>query len=168
VHLAGVRLTVRGLAFNSKTPAFSACATTALWSAFQRVRVLEDIASATPAQITLLSARYTLPFGKAMPSEGLSIDQMCQAVQAIGVAPNLYRLERLQPATAYSTALGFLYSSIKSGAAPVLILRRNQDECHAVTAVGMETRNDPHTDAQPRGAWIYRQTLWRYLPMTTA
>jgi len=43
-------------------------------------------------KFTLLSARYTLPFGKAMPSEGLSIDQMCQAVQAIGVAPNLYRL----------------------------------------------------------------------------
>jgi len=28
-----------------------------------------------------------------MPSEGLSVDQMCQAVQALGYSPSLYRSE---------------------------------------------------------------------------
>jgi hypothetical protein len=133
-HLAGVKLSVRGLAFQQQDIGVSACATTALWTALQKVRDFEDLGAATPAQITRLASQYTLPFGRSMPSEGLSIDQMCQAVQSLGVSPNLLRV------TDYETARGYLYSSCKSGFAQVLILENpsSRDEAHAVTVAGMK------------------------------
>ena len=96
----------------------------------------EDIAPVTPAQITALAAKYSLPFGRAMPSEGLSIDQMCQAVQAVGVSPNVFRADRT------ADTRGYLYSALKSGLAPVLVLQKG-NSYHAVTAVGMKIRM-PH------------------------
>jgi hypothetical protein len=133
VHLLGVELSVRGLAFQQQDIGVSACATTAVWSALQKMRDHEDIAPVTPAQITALAAKYSLPFGRAMPSEGLSIDQMCQAVQAVGVSPNVFRADHS------SDTRGYLYSALKSGLAPVLILRKGNNY-HAVTAVGMKIR----------------------------
>jgi hypothetical protein len=136
-HLLGVELSVHGLAFQQQDIGVSACATTALWVALQKARDFEDIASATPAQITRLASQYTLPFGRSMPSEGLSLDQMSQAVQAIGISPNLLRVKD------FETARGFVYSACKSGFAQVLILQSPYDdsEFHAITVVGMKTQS---------------------------
>jgi len=133
-HLAGVELTVRGLAFQQQDIGVSACATTALWTSLQKVRDVEELGAATPAQITRLASQYTLPFGRSMPSEGLSVDQMCQAVQSLGISPNLIR------ATNYVTTRGYLHSASKSGFAQVLILENpsNPAEAHAVTVAGMK------------------------------
>lgn len=137
VHLAGVELTVRGLAFQQQDVGVSACATTAIWTALHKARDLERMGAPTPAQITQLASRHALPFGRAMPSEGLSIDQMCQAIQAVGVSPNLIRAED------FETAQGYLYSATASGFAPVLILStkvRNLQLFHAVTVTGMKVQ----------------------------
>ena len=136
VHLLGAELPVRGLAFQQQDVGVSACATTAIWSALQKVRDHEDIAAVTPAQITALASRYSLPFGRAMPSEGLSLDQMCQTIQAVGISPSLYRVGRIEEAR------GYLYSAIKSGFAPVLILKKGNGS-HAVAVAGMKLRH-PH------------------------
>lgn len=136
VHLMGAALTVRGLAFQQQDVGVSACATTAVWTALQKTRDHEDIAHVTPAHITSLASKYSLPFGRAMPSEGLSIDQMCQAVQAVGVSPNVFRADR------FADTRGYLWSAIRSGLAPVLVLKHD-DGHHAVTAVGMKVRT-PH------------------------
>src|SRR5688572_7772692 len=133
VHLAGLELSVQGLPFQQQDEAVAACATTALWSALHRARAFEEISSATPAQITSLASRNSLIFGRAMPSEGLSVDQMCQAVQAVGVSPVLRR------AIDYRTARGMLYSSLRSGIAPVLILKSGH-LWHAIVGVGMGIR----------------------------
>jgi len=132
-HLLGVELSVRGLAFQQQDIGVSACATTAVWSALQKMRDHEDISPVTPAQITSLAAKFSLPFGRAMPSEGLSIDQMCQAVQAVGVSPNVFRADHTEDTR------GYLYSALKSGLAPVLVLKKG-NSYHAVTAVGMKIR----------------------------
>jgi hypothetical protein len=137
-HLAGIELSVRGLAFQQQDEGVSACATTALWCALHKLQDFEDIASATPAQITTLATQYTLPFGRAMPSEGLSIDQMCQAVRASALAPSLYR------ANSCDLARGYLYSATASGLPSVLIIDDpNSEDCHAVTVVGMKLAPKP-------------------------
>jgi hypothetical protein len=136
----GIQLTVHGLAFQQQDVGVSACATTALWSALSKVRALEDLGSATPAQITMFASRNSLPYGRAMPSEGLSIDQMCQAVQALGIAPELLKVHTNQTrSTIEPLARGYLYSATESGIAPVLILARRNSLAHAVTVVGMRT-----------------------------
>src|ERR1041385_6830429 len=81
VHLAGCEFQVKGLAFQQQDVGVSACATTALWSSLQQSRQFEEIKPATPAQITAMASQYLLPYGKPIPSEGLSIEQMCQAAQ---------------------------------------------------------------------------------------
>jgi len=135
VHLFGIRLTISGLAFQQQDAGVSACATTALWSALQRIRSFEEIAGATPAQITMLASRYTLPFGRAMPAEGLSLDQMCQAVQSLGLSPNVYRTDK------YEYGRSILYSAAVSGMAPILILRSMDGKSnHAVTVAGIKVK----------------------------
>jgi hypothetical protein len=132
-HLLGIPLSVRGLAFQQQDLGVSACATTALWSALQKARELEEGAAATPAQITMRASQFTLPFGRPMPSEGLSLDQMCQAVHSLGYAPNLYR------ADTFDVSRALLYSAVLSGISPVLIIEQG-DRAHAVAVAGMKVR----------------------------
>ncbi|MBK8270384.1 MAG: hypothetical protein IPK83_19650 [Planctomycetes bacterium] len=131
LHLFGVELTVRGLAFQQQDVGVSACATTAIWSAMQKMRDHEDIAAFTPAQITILASRYSLPFGRSMPSEGLSLDQMCQATQALGAAPNVVRTSD------FATFKSYLHTTLRSGFAPILILESTIGR-HAVAVAGMK------------------------------
>ena len=138
VHLMGVPLRVSGLAFQQQDLGVSACATTALWSALHRARELEGGIAATPAQITMRAAQYALPFGRSMPSEGLSMDQMCQAVQSLGYAPNLFRAQQ------YEVSRWVLHSAVRSGISPVLILEKDDGRtAHAVSVAGMKLRH-PH------------------------
>ena len=141
-HLSGIELTVSGLAFQQQDTGVSACATTALWSSLQKARDLEPVGSATPAQITVLATRFSLPFGRSMPSDGLSIEQMCGAVNALGLAPTLIR------AVGFKETRSQLYTAISSGFAPVLVVKLpNSEHYHAVTVAGMKL-DEPRTGAK--------------------
>lgn len=132
-HLLGIELTVSGLAFQQQDAGVSACATTAIWAALHKYRDHEDTPTATPAQITAMACRLTLPAsGRTMPSEGLNVEQMAQAITAYGVAPNV-----LHPKTK-ADALAYCGTALKSGFAPILVIRCPGDlgEHHAVTVVG--------------------------------
>lgn len=148
IHVAGAKLKVDGLPFQQQDIGVSACATTALWSSLQQSGAFEETRPATPAQITLLASQYALPFGKAMPNEGLSVDQMCQATQALGVPPSLIRVEEN-----FEDARAHLHSATLSRFAPVLIiqLEENPDENHAVTVAGVKTDTsfDPLLSKRP-------------------
>jgi hypothetical protein len=133
VHLAGFELNVEGLAFQQQDQGVSACATTALWSAMQKVTEIEHLAVPTPAQITEGASRYVLADGRALPSEGLNIQQMCEATRAAGLEPQLIRSVSLDHDRAQ--LLGY----ISSGLAPVLAIRPIDGESgHAVCAVGIK------------------------------
>ena len=141
-HFCGIELTICGLAFQQQDTGVSACATTALWSSLQKVRDLEPVASATPAQITVLATRFSLPFGRPMPSDGLSIEQMCGAINALGLAPTLVR------AVGFEQTRGHLYTAISAGFAPVLVVKQPSTEnYHAVTVAGMKV-GEPRTGAE--------------------
>jgi hypothetical protein len=140
VHLLGLQFTVCGLVFQQQDRAVSACATTALWTSLSKVKEFENLRTPTPAQITKLATQHFLPFGRSMPQEnGLSVEQMCQAIQALGLSPNLIRTDDLDSTKAC------LYSAILSGFAPILIIEKIKNgrittEGHAVTATGMKIR----------------------------
>lgn len=144
-HVLGAELKIRGLAFQQQDVGVSACATTALWSSLQQSSQFEEIRPATPAQITMLASQYVLPFGRALPSEGLSVGQMCQAIQALGVSPNMFKVAR-EP---FAAARSYLYSVTLSGFAPVLVIQNLDKEnvSHAVTVTGVKL--DPSFDSKP-------------------
>jgi hypothetical protein len=135
-HLLGAELTVTGLPFQQQDTGVAACATTAIWSAVHHFKGHEDIAFATPSQITMLASQSNLPFGRPMPSEGLSLGQMCQAIQTIGVSPYLWRVED------FRTARSFIYSATMSGMAPILVITADES-WHAVTVVGVKSVGTP-------------------------
>jgi len=144
-HVLGVELTVHGLGFQQQDLGVSACATTAIWSSLQQFRAFEDIGTAMPAQITKLASQHALPFGRSMPSEGLSVDQMCMAIEGLGMAPSLLR------ASQFETARSYIYSATRSGFTPVLILKMKEAPplCHAVAVVGLNVRTQ-----RPFGSFI--------------
>ncbi len=139
VHLFGLELTVCGLVFQQQDQAVSACATTALWTSLSKTKDFEDIRTPTPAEITKRATQYLLTAsGRAIPAtEGLSLEQMCQAIQSVGLAPYVIK------ATASDETKSYLFSSVLSGFAPILMIRRG-DSGHAVTVSGMK-RSLTHT-----------------------
>lgn len=141
VHLFGFEFTVCGLIFQQQDAAVSACATTALWTSLSKLKEFENLRTPTPAQITKLATQHFLPFGRSIPQEnGLSVEQMCQAIQALGLSPYLIEITSdLDDTKAY------LHSAILSGFAPILIIEKMEkgiptSEGHAVTATGMKVR----------------------------
>jgi hypothetical protein len=137
-HLLGLELVVRGLAFQQQDVGVAACATTAIWTALQKTRETEELGPTTPAHITTRATQSRLPFGRSMPSEGLSIDQMCQAVDSFGVSPVLHKVE------SFRTAQLEIFGAAYSGLAPVLIIKQSEgrERHHAVTVVGMNLKRE--------------------------
>jgi hypothetical protein len=133
VHLMGIPLRVQGLAFQQQDLGVSACATTALWSALHRMRDLEGGAPATPAHITMRASEFALPFGRSMPSEGLDLNQMCQAVQSFGYSPALSRADQ------FLVTRWILFSAVRSEMSPVVILAQGDTDFHAVSVAGIKT-----------------------------
>src|SRR5262249_34884889 len=142
VHLCGLELRVQGLPFQQQDQGVSACATTALWSAIHKVSAMEGLPAATPASITQAASRYFLAGGRSLPSEGLTVDQICEATRAAGLAPVVIRGIALEQARAQ------LHSYLTSGFAPVLALQPiNGNDGHAVCGVGLKLGSVvPQTD----------------------
>lgn len=133
VHLAGFKLSVMGLAFQQQDRGVSACATTALWSSMHRVAHAEGLAVPTPAHITEAASRYVLREGRSLPSDGLTLDQVCEAIRGAGLAPLVIR--GLAPEHARAQLLGYT----SSGFAPVLAIQaRDSSLGHAVCGVGVK------------------------------
>lgn len=134
VHLAGYTLSVVGLVFQQQDQGVSACATTALWSAMHNVTKAEGLTILTPAEITEAASRYALPTGRALPSEGLTIQQICEATRAAGLQPVLINPVSVDHDRAQ------LLAYLSSGFAPVLALQpfSGTGVGHAVCAVGLK------------------------------
>jgi len=144
VHTLGVPLTASGLPFQQQDLGVSACATTAIWMSLQRASQLEHVGVPTPSQITIRASQFALPFGRSMPSEGLSLDQMCQAVNSLGYSPNLIRCEK------YAVTRALLFSSLSSGISPILVMESPKTkERHAIAVAGVAIRKSDTRSNSP-------------------
>ncbi len=131
VHLAGLSLKISGLAFQQQDQGVSACAGTAVWSASHRVAPLEDIRVPTSAEINLAATKYIVANGRSLPSQGLGVDHICEAIRAIGLAPTMKWAGDLK------TDRPQILTYLKSGLPLVLALRKEGSEVgHAVCCVG--------------------------------
>ncbi len=148
VHLAGIKLVVPGLAFQQQDQGVNACATTSLWSALQNIARAEEFHVPTPAEITQAASRYLLSssVGRSLPSEGLTIQQLCEATRAAGLHPLVL------PSTSVEDDRAQIFGYIRSGFAPVLTIRPVlADDGHAVCGVGLKLSDiPPQTDPSAR------------------
>jgi len=88
-NLFGISLQVRSLAFQVQDTVLAACATVALWSAFQKTAELFAGQAPTPAMITRAGARIGHD-SRPIPSHGLTLQQICNAVESFGLEPEVF------------------------------------------------------------------------------
>ncbi len=141
VHLKGLELTVSGIPFQQQDYGVSACATTAIWASLHYLRGSENLRSPTPVQITRLATQSQLPNGRAIPSEGLSLEQMCSSMQSLGIAPCLVAAKERY------VSLAVIHAALRSRMVPILVMQRNGVH-HAVAVTG--SRISPALELVPK------------------
>lgn len=135
VNFSGVKLAITGLAFQQQDLGVSRCATVAVWCALHKLREREEIASFTPADITGFASKHRLPYGRSMPSEGLAVDQLCLAIESVGISPYLASV------SSFERGRSLVYSATLSHMPCILVMELAVPQSgvwHAVTVAGMK------------------------------
>ncbi len=135
-NLFGLELGVESLAYQEQDRALAACATVALWPCFQRDRDLFQSLAPTPAAITR-SANRVLEDARPFPSHGLKVEQICNAIAAVGLEPEVIEVKPGTP------LVSLLYGYLKLGAPVLLVVRIAGSGRHALTLTGFSLNPGP-------------------------
>lgn len=87
VHLAGLELTVHGLAWQQQDTAVGACATVALWTMLHSSAFDDHHAIPATAEITRYAHTTASLGSRIFPSDGLNVYQVLEAIKETGLAP---------------------------------------------------------------------------------
>ena len=161
-NLFGIPLSVRQtLAFQEQDRVVAACASSALWSAFHGTSKAFGNRSPSPAEITHSAGAKASDVDRNMPSKGLTLSMMADAIRYVGLEPFYFRPadnEDLK-ATIYAYArggipaiLGFYVHDAKEGAEEWM------KKGHAVTISGyrLPDPSGPITDKDGFSLYAYR------------
>lgn len=86
-HVAGLKLTVRGLAWQQQDSAVGTCATISLWSMLHSSALNGEHGLPTTASVTR-AAHKTASLGqRVFPSAGLGLHHLCEAIKDYGLQP---------------------------------------------------------------------------------
>ncbi|MDP2816420.1 MAG: hypothetical protein Q8O19_07050, partial [Rectinemataceae bacterium] len=129
VHLFGLELYVKSLAFQEQDSTVAACATSALWSAFHGSGILFQHPIPSPVEITKLATQYVIE-GRSFPNDGLSLPQITHAVRAVGLEPLTIHLGN-QASLIQTNIHAYLSAGL-----PALLLLTGDHSGHAVTVTG--------------------------------
>jgi hypothetical protein len=134
INISGLTLTVDSLAYQEQDSIVAACASTAIWTAFQATAFLFQHYIPTPVEITKAAVKY-FPFSnRNFPNKGLSEEQMAQAIRDVGLEP--YLVSASDPDIIKATT--FAYQ--KAGIPLILGFKFEEEDIfngkHAVTITG--------------------------------
>lgn len=113
--LFGIELTVETLAFQEQDSVVAACATSALWSAFQGTGILFQHAIPSPVEITKAASVHFSSSSRNLPNTGLTAEQMAHAIRSVGLEPLALRAQ--DPFVFRNTLYAYL-----RGHVPILLL----------------------------------------------
>lgn len=136
VNLFGVELQINGLAFQEQDTSLAACATVALWSCFQKTKELFSSLAPPPAAITRAANRLLLS-ARPFPSRGLEIQQICNAIAAVGLDPEFYEVTPDLP------LVSTIYSYLALGLPIILVVDIPELGLHAITINGYSIQKLP-------------------------
>ena len=143
VHLAGLRLTVRGLAWQQQDSATGACATVSLWSMLHSSGNDEHHAVPTTTHVTRTAHRTASLGARIFPSDGLTVEQVLEAIKENGFSPVLIEgdvkgggITRKRFTTAVATL-------VRSGYTALLVGELQGEGRHSVCAVGFRRGPTP-------------------------
>ena len=145
VNLCGIDLTVKSLAFQEQDAVVSACATSALWSAFQGTAMLFQHRILSPVEITKSATKHFPLEERPFPNKGLNLEQMMHAVQELGMEPFLVNLENNE-----FILKNYVYSYLTYGIPIILVIdlynidteiEDNWEGSHAVVITGYRSES---------------------------
>lgn len=87
VHIAGIKLSVFGLAWQQQDTGVGACATVGLWTMFHSSAFDDHHAIPTTAEITRDAHKHASLGSRMFPSTGLTIHQICESVKEQNLSP---------------------------------------------------------------------------------
>ncbi len=148
-HIAGLTLSVTGLAWQQQDTGVSACATISLWTMLHSSALDEHHAIPTTADITRYAHR-TASLGKRIfPSTGLTLYQLCEAIKEAGLAPIVSQGDiSLEGHAAFSRdRFSSVATSLIRSGYPILLAGVLDGSGHAVCAVGFREASPPTPQA---------------------
>lgn len=135
-NLFGISLTVISLAFQEQDTVLAACATVALWSAFQMTSHLFGGLAPRPAEITRI-ANGVVAQARPIPSHGLEIRQVIHAIRSLGLEPEIIRASPDVP------LISIAYSYLKMKLPVLLVISiEGKADWHAITIAGYSIRKE--------------------------
>ncbi len=152
-NLFGIPLTVKSLAYQEQDRVAAACATSALWSVFHGTGKLFHHHIPSPVEITRAANVFVPSSSRSLPSSGLTVFQMAQAMRSVSLEP--YYVKASDEYVLKSTLYAYL-----RGRVPVLLGidlyemekgKAHFDGKHAVTATGFrleKPKPEPHGDTK--------------------
>ena len=156
VSLYGIPLSINSLAFQEQDTVAAACATSALWSAFHKTsEIFDQCLSPTPVEITKFATQYW--FGsRPIPSGGLNIMQMCQAIHEVGLEPHVRNIKHASD-TSSLPIVSFIYSYLKMGIPIILNVYVVGVGYHSITVSGyrIEDKICNKTETVPKADFYY-------------
>jgi hypothetical protein len=143
-HLYGAAFPVDSLAFQEQDQVVAACATVALWSALHKTADLFGTPMLSPSAITELATSGGTE-GRPLPARGLKVGQLCRAVSAVRLEPEVVTCASNVP------LLSLLHAYLAFGL-PVILFVEVADalkaagepvQGHAVTVTGFSLHATP-------------------------
>lgn len=134
-NLFGIELCVNSLAFQEQDTVLAACATVSLWCCFHKTTELFNTPIPTPAAITS-AANQIIHYGRPIPSHGLNVQQICKAINHIGLEPEVIDIKKNIP------VISLIYGYLKMGLPIILGVEIEGVGLHAITLTGYSLRDN--------------------------
>jgi hypothetical protein len=128
-NLYGIDLKVDSLAFQEQDTVLAACATVALWCCFHKTTELFGTAIPRPATITQ-SANQVVHQSRPIPSHGLIVEQLCNAIRHVGLEPEVIQVKPSTP------LVSLIYAHVAMGLPVLLGMKIEGRGRHAVAVTG--------------------------------
>lgn len=176
VNLFGIALKVQSVAFQEQDREVAACATSALWSLFQKTGVLFHHGFPSPVEITRAATASDKEGSRSLPNDGLTARQQANAIRSVGLEPFLIGMPESGIARKWDYLRAVIYAYSGLGL-PVLISLDLQNlekptenqvpkaprsmGFHAVTAVGHRLGANPAGNIKDGGPHLTATRLSR-------
>lgn len=150
VHIAGLRLTVRGLAWQQQDTGVGACATIALWTALHSSANDDGHSIPTTSEITRAAHKTASLGDRVFPSGGLTAEQLLEAIKEINLSPAIEEGRQKERRFSRERFGALCWTFINSGH-PIILIGQVKGSptrrLHAVCVVGY--REVPSKNVKP-------------------
>ena len=134
LNIFGKKLAIQSLAFQEQDTIVSACATTAIWSAFHKTVKLFQTPVPDPSEITRSAGNLYFNSGRSFPNHGLDLYQIGKAIESNHLVSEL-RNNESQLQKLYWLKC-FIYSYLKMGIPVLLGIEIKDTGLHLITLTG--------------------------------